>query len=84
MDISSEWLNDGQHLQRRVDCSSFMAGIDLVTKVAAVAEEMDHHPDITISWTTVTFTLRTHSANAVTELDYQLAEKIDALVAAQN
>ena len=84
MDRTSDWLNDGYQLQRRVDCSSFMAAIDLVTQVAALAEEMDHHPDITITWKTVTFTLRTHSKNAITELDFELAKKIDALVMTQN
>jgi 4a-hydroxytetrahydrobiopterin dehydratase len=45
---------------------------------------MDHHPDIDIRWRTVTFVLSTHSAGGITDLDYQLAEKIDSLIAHQN
>jgi 4a-hydroxytetrahydrobiopterin dehydratase len=61
-----------------------MQAIDLVQKVAIAAEEMDHHPDIDIRWRTVSFVLSTHSAGAITDLDYELAAKIDALVANQN
>lgn len=52
--------------------------------MAIAAEEMDHHPDMDIRWRTVTFVLSTHSAGTITDLDYQLAQRIDALFAAQN
>ncbi len=42
---------------------------------------MDHHPDIDIRWTTITFTCSTHSAGGVTELDVELARMIDDLAA---
>jgi 4a-hydroxytetrahydrobiopterin dehydratase len=40
---------------------------------------MDHHPDIDIRWTTITFTCSTHSAGGVTEVDVELARLIDDL-----
>lgn len=49
----------------------------MVVAVAEAAEAMNHHPDIDIRWRTLTFTLATHSAGGVTDLDLQLAARID-------
>ena len=71
------------HLETGIRChrelKSFRDAIRLVDAVADVAEEMDHHPDIDIRYRSVTFTLITHSANAVTDLDVRLAQRIEAL-----
>ena len=75
----SGWTQDGEAITRSVTAASFMDGIALVQRVAGVAEEMNHHPDIDIRWTTVTFTLSTHSEGGLTENDLTLARKIDAL-----
>jgi len=45
-----------------------------------VAEEMGHHPDLAISWDTVTVTLSTHSEGGLTAADFELAGKIDDLL----
>ena len=84
VEISSEWVNEGDALRRSVTCATFMRAIELVDLVAIAAEEMDHHPDMDIRWRTVTFVLSTHSAGTVTDLDFQLAHEIDALIVAQN
>ncbi len=68
----------GDTLRRSVEAESFLDGIDLVRRVADVAEERDHHPDIDIRWRTVTFALSTHSAGGITTADLHLAEAIDA------
>lgn len=47
-------------------------------EVNAYAEEMDHHPDLDTSGTTVTVTLTTHDSGGVTSLDFQLAQKIES------
>jgi 4a-hydroxytetrahydrobiopterin dehydratase len=49
-----------------------------VNHVAGLAEAMDHHPDILIQYRKVKLTLSTHSAGGLTELDFALAQKIDA------
>ncbi len=74
------WEGDPEAIQRTVEATSFPAAIELVRRVAEVAEEMDHHPDIDIRWRRVTFALTTHDAGGVTSLDITLAERIDALV----
>ncbi len=57
----------------------FAAALAYVNAVGALAEEMDHHPDIDIRWNTVTLRLTTHSEGGLTHLDLDLARLIDAL-----
>ena len=74
------WEVRDSTLVRSVHAPSFAAGIRLVDAAAAVAEELDHHPDIDIRWTTVTFRLSTHFVGGITQRDVTLAERIDDLV----
>ena len=74
-----QWRQEGDAITRSVEAPSFMDGIRLVQAVAEVAEELNHHPDIDIRWTTVTFTLSTHSAGGLTREDLRLAGDIDRL-----
>ena len=71
------WTGDTGAIRRDVTAPSFMAGIRLVDEVAAAAEELNHHPDIDIRWTTVTFTCSSHFAGGVTSSDIALARRID-------
>ena len=75
----SGWTREGDAITRSVQAPSFTDGIALVQRVADAAEEMNHHPDIDIRWTTVTFTLSTHSEGGLTENDLTLARRIDSL-----
>lgn len=75
----SHWRQEGDSITRSVKADSFMAGIALVSAVASVAEERNHHPDIDVRWTTITFTLSTHSMGGLTEFDLRLAADIDRL-----
>jgi 4a-hydroxytetrahydrobiopterin dehydratase len=74
------WTQKGDSIRRSVKAASFMDGIRLVQQVAEVAEDLDHHPDIDIRWTTVTFTLSTHAVGGLTSRDLRLATDIDKLV----
>jgi 4a-hydroxytetrahydrobiopterin dehydratase len=75
----SQWTRKGDAITRDLTAESFLAGIRLVSAVAEVAEDLDHHPDIDIRWTTVTFTLSTHSEGGLTRHDLRLAADIDRL-----
>ncbi len=75
----SDWSGDEKQISRSVTARTFAEGIKLVDAVARVADEMDHHPDIDIRWTTVTFTCATHSKGGVTDADVTLARRIDEL-----
>ena len=58
--------------------SGFVPAMAFVNHVADLAERMDHHPDILIQYKKVTLTLSTHSEGGLTNLDFDLAKKIDA------
>lgn len=68
-------------LARDVHAADFMGGIRLVDEVAVVAESLDHHPDIDIRYTDLTFRLVTHSAGGVTDKDFEMAGRIDEVLA---
>lgn len=74
-----EWETDEKKLERTFEFDDFASAIDFVNAVAEIAEEEDHHPDIDIRWNKVHLTLATHSAGGLTDLDFQLAIKIDTL-----
>ncbi|MGA8210975.1 MAG: 4a-hydroxytetrahydrobiopterin dehydratase [Nocardioidaceae bacterium] len=75
----SAWQRDAGTITREVRVRTFLAGITLVQRVAEVAEGLDHHPDIDIRYTTLGFTLSTHSEGGVTGKDLELARRIDEL-----
>ena len=76
------WSGDGDGLHRTAELSSFRDAVDAIVAIADVAEELDHHPDVDLRWRTLHLTLVSHSAGGVTELDLELARRIDALVPA--
>ena len=71
------WRRTGQSLVRTIEAPTFPDAIALVDRVAVVAEEADHHPDIDIRWRKVIFAASTHSAGGITESDLVLARRID-------
>lgn len=74
-------LNEGA-LVRQVELASFPQAIQVVNRVAEIAENDNHHPDIDIRWRTLTFRCSTHSAGGLTALDVTLAEEIDGVIEA--
>lgn len=76
------WAPDGDAIIRTAQLPSFAAAIGVVDRVAAIAESRDHHPDIDIRWSTLTFRCSTHSVGGVTELDVALAAAISEEIAA--
>jgi 4a-hydroxytetrahydrobiopterin dehydratase len=80
LDQHEAWTQSGGEIKRTVECASFPAAIALVQRIAEVAEDRDHHPDIDIRWRTLHLALSTHSAGGLTRNDLDLAEEIDRLV----
>ncbi len=73
------WERRGDAIVREVDCGDFTGSVDLVNRIAPVAEEMNHHPDLEISWSKLTVSLSTHSEGGLTDSDFELARRIDGL-----
>jgi 4a-hydroxytetrahydrobiopterin dehydratase len=75
------WEETGNSLYRKFDFNDFSEAFAFMTRVALVAEKMNHHPKWTNVWNTVEVWLSTHDAgDVVTDKDRKLAEKIDALL----
>ncbi len=75
-----EWDHEKKHIERTFEFDEFSEAIDFVNSVAEIAEEDEHHPEIDIRYNKVKLTLSTHSEGGLTEVDFELAEKIDTLV----
>lgn len=75
-----EWDIEENEIVRVLEFDEFLEGIDFVNAVAEIAEEAGHHPDMDIRWCTITLRLTTHDVGGLTELDIEVAKKIDTLV----
>jgi 4a-hydroxytetrahydrobiopterin dehydratase len=73
------WDRQGDELVKVYKGRGFADALAYVNAVGALAEAMDHHPDIDIRWNRVTLRLTSHSAGGITEADLELGRRIDAL-----
>jgi 4a-hydroxytetrahydrobiopterin dehydratase len=76
----SGWERQGDALVREFKFDDFVGSVDFVERLTPVAEEMNHHPDLAISWNRVTARLSTHSQGGITANDFELAGRLDELV----
>jgi 4a-hydroxytetrahydrobiopterin dehydratase len=70
---------NNHHITRTFTFTDFKQALAFVNKAGAIAEEQGHHPDILLSWGKAEVTTWTHKINGLTESDFILAAKIDAL-----
>ena len=75
----SQWQKKGAIIRRTFQFKDFPAAVKFVNAIARVAEKAWHHPDIDIRWNKVTLALTTHDEGGLTEKDFALAKKFDAL-----
>jgi 4a-hydroxytetrahydrobiopterin dehydratase len=73
------WRHREDTIVKSFDRGDFAGSVEFVDSIVGPAEEMDHHPDLAIAWSQVEVTLTTHSEGGITESDFELAGKIDAL-----
>lgn len=73
-----DWRLANDRLSRNFRFPDFQQALEFVNRVGAVAEEMGHHPDIHLGWGRADVETWTHDAGGITELDFDLAAKIDA------
>jgi 4a-hydroxytetrahydrobiopterin dehydratase len=73
------WGRKGEAIEKSFKHDDFVGSVRFVDALVEPAEEMNHHPDLSISWDTVTVRLSTHSEGGITGADFELATKIDAL-----
>jgi 4a-hydroxytetrahydrobiopterin dehydratase len=73
------WSGGVDGIERTLRLPSFRAAVEAISMVADVAEELDHHPDMDLRWTSVRIALVSHSAGGLTDMDLQLARRVDLL-----
>lgn len=74
------WTLQGNQIERLFTFESFVDAMIFVNKMAEIAEEEGHHPDIRIVYNRVTVALTTHDAGGLTMKDFQMAHRIDSLL----
>lgn len=75
-----EWTIYDKSIQREFQFKDFKRSIEFANKVAGLAEEQNHHPDICIFYNKVKLVLSTHKIDGLSRNDFILAAKIDWLV----
>jgi len=76
----SHWTVQDGKLHRELQFADFNEAWGFMNRVALYAEQMNHHPEWFNVYKTVKIDLATHDAGGISELDFELAAKIDALV----
>lgn len=79
--LGMSWRLEGREIVRDLSFDDFAAAVAFVNRVAEVAEEYGHHPDILVhGWNKVKLSLTNHAAGGLTEIDFDMAARFDALL----
>jgi 4a-hydroxytetrahydrobiopterin dehydratase len=73
------WERDGDHISRKYSVEDFVEAVELVNALVEPAEDLNHHPDLEVSWGSVGVRVTTHDAGGLTELDFELAEEYNRI-----
>jgi len=79
-DSLDHWTLEPTKIAKEFTFKDFGQAMGFVNRVAEVAEAEDHHPDIDIRYNKVKIALWTHASNGLTENDFILAAKVDAII----
>ena len=73
------WEREGDAITKTFELADFVGSVEFIKRVVVPAEDMNHHPDLSVSWNQVGVSITTHAAGGLTENDFELAKRIDAL-----
>jgi 4a-hydroxytetrahydrobiopterin dehydratase len=73
------WSREGDAITKTFERGDFVGSVKFVDQMVEPAEGMNHHPDLEISWDKVKVSITNHAQGGLTESDFELAAKIDAL-----
>jgi 4a-hydroxytetrahydrobiopterin dehydratase len=76
---TTQWSETGGYLQKSFEFKDFREALNFINKVGVISESMNHHPEIINNYNKVHLKLKTHDKKQITELDYQMAKKVDDL-----
>ncbi len=72
-----DWKLDGNAIRKEFTFDSFRDAVDFINRVADIAEEQDHHPELFNVYNKVTLNFSTHDAGGITSRDFKMARAID-------
>ena len=79
-ELGADWkVANGHHLEKEFKFKNFRDALAFTNQVGELAETQNHHPDIYLAWGKVKITLWTHKIDGLTESDFVMAAKIEAL-----
>jgi 4a-hydroxytetrahydrobiopterin dehydratase len=73
------WRREGETIAKTFELADFVGSVEFIKRLVVPAEDMNHHPDLSVSWNQVGVSITTHAAGGLTENDFELAKRIDAL-----
>ncbi len=77
-ELDNDWkVVDGHHLEKTYELDDFEQALELTNRLGELAEEVDHHPEICLTWGKVTVTIYTHKIDGLNEADFIWAAKAD-------
>jgi 4a-hydroxytetrahydrobiopterin dehydratase len=77
------WEREGETIVKTFELADFVGSVRFVDGLVEPAEEMGHHPDLTISWNKVRVSITTHAAGGLTANDFELAKRIEGVASKQ-
>jgi 4a-hydroxytetrahydrobiopterin dehydratase len=75
------WSREGDVITKEFKNEDFVGSVRFVDALVEPAEDMNHHPDLELSWDTVKISITNHAAGGLTENDFELAKRIDGIAA---
>jgi 4a-hydroxytetrahydrobiopterin dehydratase len=75
------WERDGEAIAKTFDRNDFVGSVKFIDAIVEPAEEMNHHPDLSVSWNKVRISITNHAEGGLTEADFELAKRIDRVAA---
>ncbi len=73
------WAVQSGKLSRTFTFNSYKGGIDFAVKVGALADKLNHHPDMSIGYGKVTVSVNTHDVGGISPYDFELARQVDGI-----
>ena len=73
------WERSDDAITKTFERGEFVGSVDFVKSIVEPAEDMNHHPDLELSWDKVKVTITNHAEGGLTESDFELAKRIDAI-----
>jgi 4a-hydroxytetrahydrobiopterin dehydratase len=77
------WEREDQTIVKTFERADFVGSVKFIDRLVEPAEEMGHHPDLSVSWDKVRVSLTTHAAGGLTENDFELAKRIEGVAGSQ-